>query len=221
MSRRPKSYWPWSTGTQTLVEPKTRAIVSLIGVAARTMAGAQMPNALPVPAMPASLRKERRWSAISSLLWSCSRANEHANRVPALRSVRTIFVNDGLQRREAEAVAGIVDLRAVRERGNHVHLGAEVDVIAGLAFRHLDRPAAVAADRTVHEHVHVERDILPGDAPGLERSGEIVAAVLAVLHAVGPLVCEAAAGAGQYVVNAAAVRDDRHHGACFVGIEDV
>src|ERR1700745_1286949 len=87
MSRRPKSYWPWSTGTQTLVEPKTRAIVSLIGVAARTIAGAQMPNALPVPAMPASLRKERRWSAISSLLWSCSRVNEHANRVPRPRSV--------------------------------------------------------------------------------------------------------------------------------------
>src|SRR5262249_14858524 len=60
--------------------------VSLIGVAARTIAGAEMPNALPVPATPASLRKDRRWSAISQcpiklLLLSCSCGNDHANRL--------------------------------------------------------------------------------------------------------------------------------------------
>src|SRR5215469_12944008 len=28
MSRRPKSYWPWSTGTHTLVEPKPRSMLT-------------------------------------------------------------------------------------------------------------------------------------------------------------------------------------------------
>src|SRR5262249_5556649 len=98
-----------------------------------------MPNALPVPAMPASLRKERRWSAISQcptrlLLLSCSCVNDHANRVPSPRSIRTIFVNDSFQRLEAEAVAGIVDLRAVGEGGDHVHLGAEARGGAITAF---------------------------------------------------------------------------------------
>src|SRR5215510_5692767 len=94
-----------------------------------------MPNALAVPAAPASLRNERRWSAISRCPTRLRlRERSCKSHAQAQDQIRTIFVNDSLQRLEAEAVAGIVDLRAVGEGGDHVHLGTEARGAAMTAF---------------------------------------------------------------------------------------
>src|SRR5262245_23802805 len=53
------------------------------------------------------------------------------------------LVGHDLQRRRIEAVAGVLVLRAVRDRDEQIHVGAQVDVVAGLGGRLLDLVAAL------------------------------------------------------------------------------
>src|SRR5215510_1502140 len=91
----------------------------------------------------------------------------------APRSIRTIFVNDSLLRIEAEAVAGIVDLRAVGEGGDHVHLGAEARGAASIqsllevkrtcrdARRRIDQTKMTRLRQSSRQHLQA-----PGIEPG-------------------------------------------------------
>ncbi len=94
-------------------------------------------------------------------------------------------------RRRVEAVAGIVDLRAVGDDAEHVHLGAEFDVVAGLRHAIDDGEFARGLDRHVHEEVDVGHDVALGHAVPADLQQEILAAgvqvsgAMAEAHGVG------------------------------------
>src|SRR6266498_3522813 len=97
-----------------------------------------------------------------------------------------------------------VELRAEMD----VHLGAELDVVAGLREAVGDAHGAVGAHRHVHEPVQVGRDVLLAEAEGRQRAQEVLPAAGGVLGAVAKLVALGAAAAADGVVAAAGVLDD-------------
>src|SRR5688572_10990901 len=67
--------------------------------------------------------------------------------------------DDHAHRRRVERVARVVDLRAVADHDEHVHLRAQVDVLSGRADPVDDAEAAVGFDGYVHEPVDVARHV--------------------------------------------------------------
>src|SRR3984957_21333395 len=94
------------------------------------------------------------------------------------------FIDDDLQRRWIEAVARILVLRAVRDGDEQMHIGAKVDVIAGLRGRLLDLVAAVRVLKDFHEGTKGARDILLRDAQGSRCKRQVLPAITSARHAV-------------------------------------
>src|SRR3954447_7329274 len=128
---------------------------------------------------------------------------------PAQRSGR--LVDDYLERRRVEAVAGVALLRAVRDGDEQVHIRAEVEVVAGAGVRLLDLVPPVLVRDDLHERAKRAGDVLLRDAQRGGGAGQVLAAVAAALHAVAPEVRALVAAAARGVVDTDRVADDGEH----------
>src|SRR6185503_12455783 len=80
------------------------------------------------------------------------------NMVPRRRVPSTI-PNQQTNRRGVVGVAGIVELRAVRDEDGHVALGAELDVTPRGGDAVLEGELAVGGEGHVHEKIDVRRNV--------------------------------------------------------------
>src|SRR6266545_2418399 len=155
---------------------------------------------------------------VTELLWGVTAGIEGLS--PSCAPVASL-AHDHPDRRRVKAVARVAGLRAVRDHGEDVHLGAEVDIVAGLREALGDRHRAVEAHGNVHEPVQVGDDVLLAETEGRQRAQEVLAAVGGVLDAVAKLVALGAAAAANGVVATAGVFNDGEETPAHIRVDAV
>src|SRR6516225_11971689 len=78
---------------------------------------------------------------------------------PMRRSGRRTIPDQQAYWRRVVRVARVVQLRAVADHGEYIHLRAQLDVLSRRRNPVLERQRAVRGDRHVHEEVDVVRDV--------------------------------------------------------------
>src|SRR5215831_11128262 len=127
-----------------------------------------------------------------------SRASASSTDPGAKYSNRGGFIVSLLSERAADAASLFEDLhlhggavvaitgrqhveRTVREADDQVHLGAELDVVAGLGHRFADDPPSTAAVVVVvHEEVHGVGNVLGQEPVGLHGVGDVLVAAVEI-----------------------------------------
>ncbi|MNN48439.1 hypothetical protein D3C81_1629150 [compost metagenome] len=113
-------------------------------------------------------------------------------------------------------------MRAVGDQHDHVHLGAQVDVLARRGNPVFERQAAVGGDRHVHEEVDVRPDVALAQAAIVNTGAQVVVAAavhVAFFQGVAHGVALLRTGAAEGVVTPASVGDDGQHRLAEVGIQ--
>ena len=92
------------------------------------------------------------------------------------------------ERRGAEVVGRRGVGGTGRDRGQNVHLGAEVDVVLGARLAALHGEAAVLVQADVHEHVEDVEDVVAREPVGCQRLGQVLLARAVIGEVVAQLV---------------------------------
>src|SRR5258708_6482553 len=95
--------------------------------------------------------------------------------------LRSPLPDEQADRRWVVSVAGVIELRTIRDEHEHVHLGAHLDVASGARHAVGKGEAAFQRDWHVHEEVDVARQVALAHAPSVTRKRE-EEAVAAVVH---------------------------------------
>src|SRR5690606_18241540 len=127
-----------------------------------------------------------------------------------------------LGRGRVVTVAGVVQLRAVGDQHDHVHVRGQLDILARRGDAVFEGQAAFRGDRHVHEEVDIGADVaLLQTAVVQAGAQEVVAAAVhvALVQGVAHRVAFLGAGAAEGIVAAAGVRGDGQQRVAEVGVE--
>ena len=117
-------------------------------------------------------------------------------------------------RRRVEAIAGIVDLRAIGNDEDHVHVRGDIDIISRRRNSVDNGEIAGRVDRNVHEEIQIGDDVALGQSVFRQLENEVLAAGMLIsgLFAEAHRIALAGAAARRRVVLPAGIRGDpRHH----------
>jgi hypothetical protein len=131
------------------------------------------------------------------------------------------FSYDDPNRSRVVIVAGVVDLRTVRNDCKHIHLCSQSDERSRGRIAAGDLRGSRAIYGHSHEEIDVGNDIAPAHAMLRQRLEEVLPAARALLDAIEHKVARRAASSSNRIVRAVAVFDDAEKRVRLVGVENM